>query len=115
MAARLLVLTSRLALHVALRAVALRFERGSSGGMAGSARSFPRLGGLVHGRLEVQRSLRICREQLVVAGLAVALGGLHMRGVVESYVSVLGGKRKGIRRFLILGKKPQRGPEDGDQ
>jgi hypothetical protein len=78
--------------------------------VAGSARGLIRLGRLVQGRFEIQRSFRVLFKKLVVTCAAIAVGTFQVRGVIESYVSILRRKRDFFRRsFLrILGKNPNR-------
>jgi hypothetical protein len=94
---------------MALCAIALRLEGRSAGAMARSARCHTLFGGLVQTRLEIQRSFRVLLKQLVMTDSAIAFLTHQMRGVIESYVPILGHKREFLRRgFFVLGKRPKR-------
>src|ERR1017187_3504446 len=91
-------------LDVALHAVRGFGLEGSPAGMvAGAAGGLSGLGGLVHGRLPVQRRFGILRPIRRMARLAFVLGALGVRRVVVCDVAVLGIEYEFGGRFLILG------------
>jgi hypothetical protein len=97
------------ALHMALRAVAFRLEGGPAGVMAGSAGCQTLFGWLVQTRLEIQRSLRVLLEQLVMTDSAIAFLTRQMRGVIEGNIPILGHESEFLRRsFFVLGKRSER-------
>lgn len=100
-------------LNVALGAVAFGLKGHASRRMASAAGCLGCFGRFVQTRFEIQRGLGILLEQLVVARLAITIGALHVRCVIERDVAVLCGKRELFGSFLLLSKKAQ-STEQGD-
>ena len=84
---------ANLALHVALRTIALRLEGCTGGTMAGPAGGLLCLGGSVNGCFVVQWRFRVLLEHLVVTTGAITAGALRVRSVIEGHIPVLGRKR----------------------
>src|SRR4051812_20664324 len=96
-------------------AVAFDRERGPAFDVALGAGSLFLLGALVHrAELEVQRGLGILGPEGGVAGLAIVLLALGMRGVIVRDLAILGGEFElggRRRRLLLLGERARESNE----